>query len=211
MTTERRIGATDIACLLGIDPYRTAEDVMNRIVHGRDAEITPPMLRGQKTEPRIRARGAELHGLTIYPRDLSKPFVVQSEKYRFATASPDDYASLNGQEGLAEYKSVTRWSAKKWGVEDTDSIPEHYLCQCHWQMAVTGRSPVWLVAAFGEDIKGQDKQPTGDFDIIWSTRYIVQRDRELENYLLSVGELFWNKHVLTGIPPGENWIHSEAA
>jgi putative phage-type endonuclease len=206
----RRIGATDIPCLLGIDPYRTAADVYARIVHRVEIEQTPVMRRGLLAEPAIRAIAAEQYGLQLEPRDLLAKFIVCSEAHPFATASPDDYASRDGLQGVAEYKSVTRWSAKKWGVEGSDGVPEHYLCQCHWLMAVTQRSPVWLVAAFGEDVKGEDRQPTGEFDIAWTTQYLIQRDPELEAYLLSVGERFWSQHILKQVAPAAEWWQSSA-
>ncbi len=210
--TARRIGATDVAPLLRLDPYRGPRDVFDRIVHKKDIEQSPVMYRGIKTEPVIRALGVKERGFALAPRDYDEPFVVQMAEHDFATASPDDLGLLDGAEGVVEYKSVIRWNAPKWGLEGTDQIPEHYLLQCHWLMAVTGLPTAWLLAAFGEDVKGEDKKPTGDFNIAWTALYVVRRDLELERHLLSVGERFWTRHVLPQIEPTDDWLQTlEAA
>jgi predicted phage-related endonuclease len=211
VVTQRRVGATDAPCLIGVDPYRDAAAVFRRLLFGEEIEQTAVMLRGLNIEPTIRALAAKNYDLELVPRDPAAKFIVRSEQHEFATASPDDYAAKDGRAGVAEYKSVSRWSAKKWGLEGTDDIPPHYLTQCHWLMAVTNRSPVWLVAAFGEDLKGEDKKPNGEFEIAWTSLYVVERDPELEAWLLGIGRRFWDEHILTGIEPGNDWWKTKEA
>lgn len=199
-TQTRRLGATDIAAIFGDDPWKTATDVFNRLVKGTEVPQNARMLRGLRIEPAIRSLAVERYGLRLQPRDYSKPFVMAHPTQDFATASPDDFASHAGRQGIAEYKSATRFSASKYGLEGTDDVRINYLYQAHWLMAVTGRAPVWMVVAFGDDDKA-----TGDFAISWTNLYVIECDLELQAHLLSVGRRFWEEHVLTGIEPSIDW------
>ncbi len=204
----RRIGATDIGAICGVNDWRTPKDVFDRLVLGIDAPQNAAMLRGLKVEPEIRRLAVERYGLELEPRNYEEPFIIPSLEHDFATCSPDDFASLGQRKGgVAEYKSANRFSASKYGLEGTDDVRGTYVAQAHWLMAVTGRAPVWMVVAFGADDK-----VTKEFVIAWTALYVIERDAELQAQLLNVGRRFWQEHILTGVEPSLDWWkNTEAA
>ncbi len=189
--TARRIGGTDISCLLGLNKYRDALDVYERIVLGRDEPPNERMLRGLREEPRIRAMFVERMGIELEPH----PGVIRHPEHEFATVSPDDFATIERVPSCCEYKSVSVWAAKAYGDDGTDAAPDDYACQVHWSMAVANRPQAFLFAAFGEDVTPEQ------FDVKFTRLYRFQRDADIERRLLKAGEFFWNQHVLPMVPP----------
>lgn len=73
-----------------------------------------------------------------------------------------------------------------WGEEGTDQVPQDYLIQCQWCLAVTGL-PRWDLAAlwYGSEIR----------------RYTILPQPELIERLKAIADDFWKNHVLTEKPP----------
>lgn len=194
MTTRRprKIGGTDIACLFHLNRYgRGPRAVYERIVEGKDTESNPAMERGMREEPRIRQLFVERTGLVLEPH----PGIIESPDYEFAIVSPDDFTHDAGEPLTLEYKSVSIWSAKKWGDDSTDALPEDYAMQLHWAMAITKRPAGRLFAAFGEDLEG------GIFDIKFTRLYYLRRDPDIESALLRRAAWFWENHIVKKVSP----------
>lgn len=197
IVTQRRLGASDAAPLLGLSKYATTADVYARIVLGRKTKETPQMARGKKYEPEVRRRYIERTGaqMQIF---ASRPLIVQHPRLEWATVSPDDL-TVDGL--LCEYKTASRW-AKGWVDPDTneDTVPIDYVLQVAWGLWVTGLSRAHLYVLFGEDGKDAAGAPTFEPGRE-AGPFVFTRDAELEAAFEEVGAHFWTHHVLAKVPP----------
>lgn len=188
----RRIGGSDISALMDCNPYRDSLDVFNRIVLGFDQPSSPRMERGNREEPRVRGMYVERTGAKLEPH----PGIIQSKRYEFATISPDDIATVDGERICLEYKTVSIWTAKSWGDDGSDMVPQHYALQAYWSLAVNEIQRGHLFAAFGEDLSD------GSFDIKFCRLYpLFVRDLDIEAAMYARADAFWRNHVLVGVPP----------
>lgn len=175
------IGSSDIAALVGADPYRTPLDVwLDKTGRGADGIETRPMRLGKKLEPVI---------LSEYEHETGRLARLNSLLHvhpalEIAVATPDAF-EVESRDGI-EMKAPGLRQAKRWGPSGSDEVPEQYLAQCAWQMAVTGRDRWHLAALLG----GQE------FRV-----YRIERDRELEEGLLEAAARFWRDHVVVDRAP----------
>lgn len=177
---SKKVGGSDAAALVGLNPYATAIDVYRRIVEGYETPETAPMRRGILLEPVIREMyrletGALLKG----PRKLSHP------QLDFIRANLDDVAVRGGCERVAEFKSASVHMAPRWG-EGGDDVPEHYLPQTQWYMACAGIPFADLAVLIGGD----------ELRI-----YELRADLEFQSLLFEAAERFWKDNVLKRVPP----------
>jgi putative phage-type endonuclease len=201
---RRRLGGSDIGALFGVDPNRTQLDVYERIVHGVYEPQNRFMLRGIKTEPRLRAMYlAETGAQLVSPVPKPEPWVIQHPNHDWACVSPDDWAiTSDGLLATIDYKSASRWSANKWGP-GADEMPAHYLLQLAWAMCVGSKDWAELYVGFGEDADDD----SGDFEIVFTRLYRAERDLELEDKLLNVAGDWWRRHVVGEVPPPDEPDH----
>lgn len=130
---------------------------------------------GDLLEPVVRGRFARVHQLEVRPvgtlRSVQRPWML---------ANPDGICSDGaGYEG----KTCTVFKADLWAGGQTD---DHAELQAQWCMAVTGLDRWWVAVLIG----GQRNQYR-----------LIQRDQELIDELISIGERFWRDHVLADTPP----------
>lgn len=184
--TERRLGATDAAKLLGVSKYGNAADVYARVVLGIEAKPSKPMARGIAYEPVVRVL-YRAEKSCEFMRWVTSPVVLQHPTYEWATSSPDD-VTTDGR--LVDYKTVSRWAAPSWA----DGPPIDYVLQMLWGMWVGGFESCDLYAAFGDDIGDE-------FRIDYCKTYEFRRDPELEAEFIEVGAAFWRDHVVPRVPP----------
>jgi putative phage-type endonuclease len=173
------VGGSDVSALVGLNPYKTAHDVFARIVLGREDPETKAMRRGTLMEPVIRELAREEFGLKF----------AGPRKYRhapFLRASLDDVLLVDGEEQVAEFKSVGPFAAGEYGEQGTDEVPTHHLCQVQTYLWVSKMPQAHLFALVGVD----DMR-----------RYIIHPDSEFQAMLLDAAERFWVDNVLTGTPP----------
>ena len=132
---------------------------------------------GRRLEPVIREKYAEATGLTV-----AKPEAMfVSEEHPFMIADLDGVC-----DGGRLLECKTARTARDWGEEGTDEIPEYYQTQVQHYMAVTGAQACDVAVLIGG----------GDFRI-----YTVERDQELIDLLIKEESAFWNQHVVPHIPP----------
>lgn len=175
---KNTLGASEIAAVAGILPWRSAHDtwLVKRGLVDELGDVTTRM--GNRVEACVREEyclemNAEVahFGTIIHPTEP------------WASATPD--AAVYGARRLLEIKCVGWRMAHHFGT-DVDAIPAYYRAQLAWQMECCDADEAHLAAWIGGS----------DFRI-----YTVQRDRELGAMLLDVGRRFWFDHVLPGIPP----------
>lgn len=198
------LGATDIVKLAGLGRWGSEIQVWEEKVAGLNGkprieqeEPGPVLLQlGKFVEPFIADRYQALSAHTLHAV-RSAPLVHPDVAYW--ACSPDflirDYASLIEGRSLFLHGLETKLvlfggnrseELETWGEEGTDQVPQDYLVQCQWSLAVTGL-PRWDLAAlwYGAEIR----------------RYTILPQPELIARLKEVADDFWTNHVLTEKPP----------
>jgi putative phage-type endonuclease len=176
---NRLIGGSDVATILGLNPYQTPEDLRLQILGRLPAkEETDAMAAGNLFEQGIRDFYAHKTGRSV--RRSHQTLV--NEKYPWLTVHID--GKIEGEKRGLECKNVHWRLASRWGNEGTDEIAEYYLPQPHTYMLVTGY-PVWDVAAYfgGSDLR----------------IYTVEPDPEFSEIILESTHEFWFRNVLEDI------------
>lgn len=196
----RRVGSTQVGPIVGASSWGNARDVFEDLVHGIRAKPKPAMLRGIMHEPKMRVvYRREVGPVGEAPCTRFEPLLHPT--WEFASASPDGFS---GDDLVVEFKTASIWDADKWGKAWSDEVPEQYLCQLHWCMAVTGRPRAHLLVAFGTDVyeTGDDgKRVLVDFHVVENRPFLVERDFSTEERLRFRVARFWKDHVLTKSPP----------
>ncbi len=184
---ERRlegITATDVSAIVGVNPYRTRIDVW-REKRGE----APPWIETERSrwgtllEPILRADYEERHNVRV-----EQPGTLEHPDTPWMKATPDGVAyARDGVEPLngLEIKVHTFRLAHLYGAPGTDEVPLYELCQCAWNMGVTGLSR-WDLVPF------IDAQPA---------EYIIDRDDELIGNLTEQAERFLVDNVRGGAVP----------
>ncbi len=193
MTTEwfaaraTGIGASEIAAAAGLSPYQTPLE----LYHRKRGELPPiedndAMRMGRLLEPVVKAEFLRETKLTF--SDPS-PAMYRHAKFDPITATPD---AIIDETTLFEAKTAS-WRMKgKWGEQDSDSVPDEYLCQVQQQMAVMNASLVHLAVLFdGAQLK----------------TFKVLRNDELIKLLIAAGLELWRR-IKDGNPPEPTWEHS---
>ena len=192
--TERRIGATDCAKLLGVSKYGGPLDVYKRLVLGVDVKPNRQMARGTRYEPEVRRRYVEETGAEL--QLWVAPVIIEHPQYTWATCSPDN---ITTDDTLVEFKTASRW-AKGW----SDAPPIDYVLQVQWSLWVAGLKSAHLYAAFGED---GDAAHEGEFYIERCQLFTLRADAELQEIFAGVGGAFWRNHIEAKQPPTETETH----
>jgi predicted phage-related endonuclease len=195
LTPEQRairatgIGASEIACVAGLHPYRGPLDVwVTKPTASRpplteeraDDDESPQEEVGSLLEDGLRALYTKRTGIKLEaPRAT-----YRHPQHAAILASPDGIAvgGSGGPDGGFEAKVVGSWMAHHWD----DGVPDYVLAQAAQNMAVLG-APWWDVGA----LLG------GTTFRIWR----VHRDLGFEQALIDAGNLFWELHVLGDLAP----------
>jgi len=178
------ITGTDIAAIVGLNPYKTVYDVfLSKLGLADEDEDTPYMRRGRRMEPVLAEDYEEMTGLKTV-----KVGLIKSPAYDFVLGTPDrlvvDEAG-NILHGL-EIKTAGYRQAQYWGPPETDQVPDQYLIQCQWYMAASDIEKWDLIVTIA-----------GELPII----YHITRNDELISKLIEKAGEFWHKNVLEKEPP----------
>lgn len=132
----RRVTASKVAGIMGVDPYGNTRYVLWQQMAGRytpEPTETPAMLRGLFLESGV--ADWWLHDHPGFHMEDCGTF--KSTTLDFAYATPDRLlVSPEGVVELLEVKTQSSWSG--WGDDGTDVVPIHYWMQAAWQAIVTG-------------------------------------------------------------------------
>ena len=177
---SKGLGGTDIAAICGVHPYRTALDVyLDKRGLAEPVAENEAMKWGTTLEPVIAAEYAEREDVVL---EECGTLIHPDRDWHVGT--PDRL--VVGQPVGLEIKTAGVRSAHRWGEQDTDEVPDEYLIQSAWYLALTNRER-WDLAAL---IGGQEYRV-----------YRIERSAGLEAALLEQGEAFWRDNVLAGEPP----------
>lgn len=207
---RKGLTGTDIAALLGLNPWRTILDVyLDKIGQAQPRKQTQAMWWGSYLEKGMARLYAEILGVPgqhllrgaaiarAFPKSRVMIFgsgpeaqvLVRHRVYPFLLGTMDGL--LPSQEKGLELKTSGIFGADEWGEQGTDQVPLHYLTQCAHYMAVA-EYPRWDVAA----IIGAGAKISGNLAL-----YQLERNKALESEIIAAATRFWQNHVLKKIPP----------
>lgn len=170
---RKSLGASEIAAVCGIDPFRGVWDVWAEKMGLIPPESFAESDMGHLFERPLLEHYSRKTGVALtYPETMIHPL------HKWVSATPDGLAS----DRVVQVKVVGANMAHKWDA----GVPEYVVCQVQWEMLVTRRPLAVVVACVG----GTDYRPLD-----------VPADTELQETLLDLGRTFWDGHVLTGAPP----------
>lgn len=175
------LGATDVAAIVGVHPYKTPLGVFRE-----KKGLEPPL---KMNQPMAHGCNLELYVAQCYSRitgrKLHKSRFYRDKKIPYFAANPDYEVRGERPLRLVECKTAGFFAGQIFG-ENIDSIPDQYLIQCMWQLAITKRQVCDLAVLIG----GQD------FRI-----YTIERDEELIKMLKSQADNWWKTYILSDCPP----------
>lgn len=174
---KKGIGGSDAAAVLGLSKWKTPLQLyQEKIGEADDIQDNESMLWGRVLEPVIRQQYAERTGRTVR---LPEGIIAHPE-HAFMLANVDGVTDCRR---VVEIKTAR--SGKEWGANGSDEVLQEYLLQVQHYMAVTGFEVADIAVLIGGS----------DFRI-----YEVPADKELQNYLISAEEEFWER-VVNRTPP----------
>lgn len=135
---KNHIGGSDVACILGYNPWKTNIQLYKEkkgLVIPEDISNNPLIKYGNEAEEHIRALFALDHP------ELDVEYVPDNswhnDKYPFAAASLDGwFTDKNGRKGILEIKTSTITSSQQ-SAKWKDKIPDNYYCQVLFYLGVT--------------------------------------------------------------------------
>jgi putative phage-type endonuclease len=140
---KNRLGSSDMAAVLGLDPLRNATDVyLEKTGKLKEQAESKVMKRGNYLEPAILNFAQDVLGNlnrnVFYSAPENLPLGANLDAEVIETGNP------------VEGKSVGLFVGEHWGPEGSDEIPDRVIIQCHVHMICTGKDfchvPVYLSA-----------------------------------------------------------------
>lgn len=181
------LGASDIAALFGLDPFKNAADVFLAKTQTIEDKTTEAMDLGNRLEPVILDWAAEQLG----------PLERNPEKLlRKCPIAGVPVASFLDAEIIADRVPVEAKTSRvlsaiqdgEWGEDGTDELPFYVILQCQCQILCTGADMCHVPALIG----GRGFQ-----------MYRVPRNEEVIKHVCEKSVNFWEQHVLTQTPPAD--------
>lgn len=183
------LGASEIAAVIGVDPYRNALDVfLEKTGQAQPFEGNEFTHWGNRLEAVIASEYADRRGVLI---EMSTTLVHPDHPWMLCTPdrlvfpTADALAQRQIDRGL-ECKNRTYFNREAWGQPGTDEVPLEVAAQAHWSMLVTGVH-LWDVAVLlGGNTLG-----------IYSLAY----DAALAAQLFEQAGAFWKNYVEPKVTP----------
>jgi putative phage-type endonuclease len=186
------IGGSDIAAIVGLNPFRTAHDLWCE----KTGLVEPPEVPseaaywGLQFEEILCNEYARRENVRLYRPPVAGG-IVRSPTESWVMGSPDRLVE-DGQVGM-DAKMAGLRQAGRWGEEGTDAVPEEYLLQAQWYLSLIGAQRWDLAVLLGQQFR----------------IYRINPHKDLQQALHDIGARFWFEHVLTKVPPPVD--HTEGA
>lgn len=168
------ITGTDIAGILGLSKWSSPLKVYLDKKGLLEDEDNRYMEWGRRLEPIIAAKYADENNV-----ELTQGSFIQKGIFG---GTPDFYTP----DKVVEIKTTSYANRGQWGEAGTDQIPQNYLTQVQWYMALLDRDICDTVVLIGGNEYGV---------------YTVKRNEKLIDLLRKKALDFWENHILTGEPP----------
>ena len=193
---RRGIGGSDASAVLGLNPYKTNEELWLEkagILVPEDIADKPYVIYGHAAEPLLRELFALDH--PEYRVEYYVNNLIRNEKYPWAHASLDgELVDQEGRRGILEIKTTNilqPMQREKW----RDQIPDNYYIQVLHYLLVTEYDFAVLKAQLKSEWSGEIRLVT--------RHYIIERADVAEDIaiLKEAEEKFWQS-IQTGERPG---------
>lgn len=182
---QKGIGSSEVATILGINPYDTPLKLWRR-KKGLDPakEMNQAMLMGHFLEDAVAKCWEHETGLDIIGRSAGDWLMVDNDR-PFLRVSPDRTYWLPNMVHNHDNKGIVEIKTTQMQV-DEDNIPQYWFCQLMYQLGVSGYSEGWLAWL----VNGRD----------FGTKHY---DFNPDFYLWMRGELekFWRDSIIGGKEP----------
>ncbi len=204
MLTEEQIaarrtglGGSDIGTMLGLNPYQTPFELWQEKT-GRAEPFAGNLATrfGSFAEQFVadeytRVTGQRVQRFNAMLRHPDAPIVGHIDRLVIPEGAKraSHRSEIRTDRGL-EAKTASAFAVgrdSEWGEPGTDAVPQTYLIQCVCYMALTGCQRWDLGALIGGNT---------DFRV-----YHLERDGELEGYILEEASRWWRDHVVADVPP----------
>lgn len=170
---QKRITASRVGAILGVNPWRSAEDVMKLMLGESKRESNEILQYGIDNEQNSLNSYSLATFNTVHPADF-----VTHPDHDWLGATPD---GLIGDDCVLEAK--TPWRIARFGKGELKSIHEypHYYAQVQYQMYCTGRS----LAHFYQWAPSQEKLETVSFDPEYIKETLPKLEAFYKAYLMA--------------------------
>ena len=191
---KKGIGGSDVACVLGLNKYKSAFALYNEKKSEEIEDFDNEAMRvGRDLEEYVASRFTELSGIKVRHENA----ILINEEFPFIRANVDRLC-VGVKAGL-ECKTASTWNAKNFGKGE---FPVNYYAQCVAYMAVTGL-PDWYLAVLvmGKEFKVYKLTRDKDCDCPeWCECAVYVGADEIES-LVSACRDFWCEHIEKNVPP----------
>ena len=188
------IGGSDVACVLGLNKYKSAFALYNEKKSEEIEDFDNEAMRvGRDLEEYVASRFTELSGIKVRHENA----ILINEDFPFIRANVDRLC-VGVKAGL-ECKTASTWNAKNFGKGE---FPVNYYAQCVAYMAVTGL-PDWYLAVLvmGKEFKVYKLTRDKDCDCPeWCECAVYVGADEIEA-LVEACRDFWCEHIEKNVPP----------
>ena len=177
------IGASDIACVLNINPYKTAYQLWLEKTGKSSEELTASkeslFAYGKHMEPFIAEQYTLATDKKVY---IDTDTIYQHHQHHFAACHIDAVIDVSHKDAVAllEIKTAS-YLTDAWGDEESDDMPLNYLAQCAWEA-------ICYESAVGKQVQYVDLA-------VWVQGrlkiYTYVRNAEFENILIKAAINFW--------------------
>ena len=188
------IGGSDVACVLGLNKYKSAFALYNEKKSEEIEDFDNEAMRvGRDLEEYVASRFTELSGIKVRHENA----ILINEDFPFIRANVDRLC-VGVKAGL-ECKTASTWNAKNFGKGE---FPVNYYAQCVAYMAVTGLSDWYLaVLVMGKEFKVYKLTRDKDCDCPeWCECAVYVGADEIEA-LVEACRDFWCEHIEKNVPP----------
>ena len=177
---RRGIGASEIAAVVGINPWASPISVYASKIGVLAPASSAAIDRGNFLEPAVREWYSYQLG-----RRVSQPGTLVHPDNPLVLATPDGISHGADGDILLEIKAPGSNAWREWGPTGTDEIPDYYVPQVIWGMAVTGLKRAHVAAHIWDEMR----------------IYTIEYDPELFAALEERAMAFWHDHVVPQKPP----------
>ena len=187
---KRGIGGSEVAAILGLSPWKSPLDVYIEKTSNEIEDIdTPAMYWGRALEDLVAKEFQAKSGMKIQRCNMMFIEGHSVGNIDRMICEEGKRPVVNGEvrtDAILECKTASEYMASAWGPEETDEIPDQYLCQVQHYMGITGASVCRIAVLIG----GRDFRT-----------YTVWRDSELIGHLQESVERFWRDYIESMTPP----------
>ena len=181
---KKHIGSSDMAAVLGVNPWRSAYDVWaDKTGRLPDMPENEAMAMGTRYEGGVLGFAMKHLGPLLCNIHRSLPEA-------HLAANIDAIVAATNEPVEAKTTGLHSRVVEIWGDEGTNQVPDHVIIQCHVHMICMNGAPVCHVPVL---IGGRGE-----------IMYRVNRRADLCDIIVERSNEFWTKYVETDIPPEDS-------